>query len=131
MKLVAMMNDPFQHLAALLLICLTPLGNRYCSRSTLAQAFGCHTFHTSPSTRRRHPTATSRWSITTSFDRSHIMNPAAASGSNNDNSNDSNNNDNRNDIIEKMRNYLESSWNIQTMGRVPSTPENAAEAAGK
>jgi hypothetical protein len=125
------MNNPFQYLAALLLVSLTPLRTTYCSSSPFAQAFGCHTSHTRPSARRRHPTATSRWSTIISFGRSHIMNQAAANDSNNDYSNDSNDNNNRNDVIEKMRNYLESSWNIQTMGTVPSTPENAAEAAGK
>jgi hypothetical protein len=50
--------------------------------------------------------------------------------------NGKNNDDNYNDRrsksnVEETRKYLESSWNIQTMGRVPSTPESAAEAAGK
>jgi len=30
-----------------------------------------------------------------------------------------------------MRQLLEASWNVDSMGIVPSTPESAAEAAGK
>ena len=48
---------------------------------------------------------------------------AAAAG--NANNNDNNNNANLNDF----RKMLESSWNTNTMGEVPSTPELAAQAA--
>jgi len=33
--------------------------------------------------------------------------------------------------IDAMRKILEASWNVETMGDVPSSPENAAECAGK
>ena len=35
------------------------------------------------------------------------------------------------DNVDMMRQLLESSWNVESMGVVPSTPESAAEAAGR
>jgi hypothetical protein len=152
--------DPFQHQAALVLFVISSLGTytvyntiaantSCCSCSTVVvQAFGFNKLHTntiSPGGCARPTTTTTTARVvqlfrtsarcttaSTTFLGRIYRNQAAASGRNNDYyPNDSSNDDNRRDIIENMRHFLESSWNIQTMGRVPSTPENAAEAAGK
>ena len=47
--------------------------------------------------------------------------------SNDDNDGNSNSN---NEQLDMLRNMLEASWNVEAMGAVPSTPENAAEEAG-
>jgi hypothetical protein len=153
--------DPFQHQAALvILFVISSLGTYYpvyhniaATSTAVVQAFGFSKFHTrtiSPSGCARPTTTTTSITTTrivplfrtagarcttvrttTSFGRIY-RNQAAASDSNNDyDPNDSSSDGNRSDKIENMRHYLESSWNIQNMGRVPSTPQNAAEAAGK